>query len=120
MESPTLAHLFRQLFSHQMCCRLRFRPWLSNDNPFNKPGRRHYQSSSNDVPEDGDRQTSNWQQRTDIFPPDKLRDYEKYPFVTSDTLRARRERPKRVKMLTRDFIEGMWAHYAPRSFNDTV
>lgn len=43
--------------------------------------------------------------RTDIFPPDKLRDYERYPMVTSDMLRSRRERPKRVKMLARDFIE---------------
>ena len=53
-----------------------------------------------------DRSTSSWQQRTDIFPPDKLREYERYPMVTSDILRSRRERPKRVKMLARDFIEG--------------
>lgn len=43
--------------------------------------------------------------RTDLFPPDKLREYERYPMVTSDMLRSRRERPKRVKMLARDFIE---------------
>jgi hypothetical protein len=33
-------------------------------------------------------------------------EYNKYPMVTADQLRGRRERPRRVKMLTRDFIEG--------------
>ncbi|RDL42537.1 Uncharacterized protein BP5553_02516 [Venustampulla echinocandica] len=32
-------------------------------------------------------------------------EYEKYPMVTADQLKSRRERPRRVKMLTRDFIE---------------
>ncbi|KAI9744563.1 MAG: hypothetical protein M1818_002092 [Claussenomyces sp. TS43310] len=48
---------------------------------------------------------SNWQQRTDIFPLDMSEEYTRYPMVTADQLRARRERPRRVKMLTRDFIE---------------
>lgn len=33
-------------------------------------------------------------------------EYQKYPMVTANQLRGRRERPRRVKMLTRDFIEG--------------
>ncbi len=52
------------------------------------------------------RQESPWQQRTELFPQDKSEDFKKYPMVTADGLRNRRERPKRVKMLTRDFIEG--------------
>ncbi|CZT04444.1 uncharacterized protein RCO7_09993 [Rhynchosporium graminicola] len=36
---------------------------------------------------------------------DMSAEYEKYPMVTADQLKLRRERPKRVKMLTRDFIE---------------
>ena len=104
MDSPLMAQVFRRLLSHQTCSRLRFHPALSRRSS-NAPGRRYYRSSSEDVDDDRG-QTSSWQQRTDIFPPDKLREYERYPMVTADALRNRRERPKRVKMLARDFIDG--------------
>ncbi|KAK3047672.1 hypothetical protein LTR09_010930 [Extremus antarcticus] len=48
---------------------------------------------------------SSWQQRTDHFPQDKVEEFKRYPNVTADMLRGRRERPRRVKMLMRDFIE---------------
>lgn len=48
-----------------------------------------------------------WQQRTDLFPINMMEEFNKYPMVTADQLKGRRERPKRVKMLTRDFIEGI-------------
>ncbi|KAI1003030.1 hypothetical protein K3495_g5174 [Podosphaera aphanis] len=41
----------------------------------------------------------------DSMPADKAGEFEKYPMVTANHLRSRRERPRRVKMLTRDFIE---------------
>jgi hypothetical protein len=53
------------------------------------------------------RNESKWQQRTDILPHDMSEEYSKFPIVTADDLRGRRERPRRVKMLARDFIEGM-------------
>lgn len=50
---------------------------------------------------------SNWQQRTEILSLDMSEEYKKYPTVTANDLRRRSERPKKVKMLMRDFIEGM-------------
>lgn len=48
---------------------------------------------------------SDWQQRTDLYPEDMSAEYAQYPMVTAQDLRQRRERPRRVKMLMRDFIE---------------
>ncbi|KAJ9669231.1 hypothetical protein H2201_000583 [Coniosporium apollinis] len=44
-------------------------------------------------------------ERTEVFPQDKSEEFRRYPLVTANDLRTRRERPKRVKMLMRDFIE---------------
>jgi hypothetical protein len=64
-------------------------------------------SQRRDGSEASSRSESNWQQRTDVFPLDKSEEFNKYPMVTADQLKGRRERPRRVKMLTRDFIEGL-------------
>ena len=50
--------------------------------------------------------------RTDVLPQDKSGEFAKYPMVTADQLRGRKERPRRVKMLMRDFIEGIRCHYS--------
>ncbi len=50
---------------------------------------------------------SNWQQRTELFSLDMSEEYRAYPTVTANELRWRRERPRKVKMLMRDFIEGV-------------
>ena len=110
MDSPVASKIFQRLLSHQTCSRLCFYPPTSRRLDFRARGRRYYRSSQENDGEDDSRQTSDWQMRTDIFPPDKQRDYEKYPMVTSDVLRSRTERPKRVKMLARDFIEGTVVH----------
>jgi hypothetical protein len=110
MDSPLLTRLFRQLFSHRACQSLRSHSEL----PFRIQGaRRHGQrqcisstSRRRDGAGDARRNESHWQQRTDMFPLDMSEEYQKYPMVTADQLRGRRERPRRVKMLTRDFIEG--------------
>ncbi len=51
---------------------------------------------------------SDWQQRSNAFTKDKSEEYMKFPMVTANELRGRKDRPRRVRMLMRDFIEGSW------------
>jgi len=105
MDSPILSRVFRRLFSHETCSRIRYRRPLSN-HLLRQPLKYSRGVSVKKGPGDVSSRESNWQQRTDIFPQDKSQEFERYPMVTADALRARKERPTRVKMLTRDFIEG--------------
>lgn len=46
-----------------------------------------------------------WHRRGD-YPKDIEEELKTYPLVTAKDLRNRRERPRQVKMLTREFIDG--------------
>jgi hypothetical protein len=105
-----LGHVFqsrvlRRLFSHEVCSRIRHEGLF----PPRRPGSSWLSSrsySNDSAPDSNSRRESNWQQRTAILPPDKSKEFSKYPAVTAQDLRLRKERPKRVKMPMRDFIEG--------------
>lgn len=47
-----------------------------------------------------------WQPRSAFLQRDRSAEFERYPMVTAKMLAGRKERPKRVKMLVRDFIDG--------------
>lgn len=104
MDSPMIARLFRQLFTHRPC----------QSRAGGRKLRRTQVRYVSGRGEGGDGARPNdhhWQQRTDLFPLDMSSEYQKYPIVTADQLRGRRERPRRVKMLMRDFIEGRSTTY---------
>ncbi|KAF2485349.1 S-adenosyl-L-methionine-dependent methyltransferase [Neohortaea acidophila] len=104
MDSPAVNRLFRQLASHHFCRSHAVKPRLLTAvrqcRRKTTRARPHHQA-----PPTKTTLESSWQQRTSFFPADKAEEFKKYPFVTSDSLRSRRERPRRVKMLMRDFIE---------------
>lgn len=105
MDSPVVAQLFRQLFSHRASQCLRA-PAAS----LARTQRRGLASSREDAGQANAGPGSRWQQRTDILPAERGDEFKRYPIVTADSLRSRRERPRRVKMLMRDFIEGTVQH----------
>jgi hypothetical protein len=49
---------------------------------------------------------SRWTPRKHAFPHERTEEFDRYPLVTAEMLKNRRERPKRVKMVLREFIEG--------------
>ncbi|KKY26021.1 hypothetical protein UCDDS831_g01531 [Diplodia seriata] len=100
MDSPVVAQLFRQLFSHRASQCLRA-PSVS----LARSQRRALTYTRDDAGQAEASSGSKWQQRTNIFPLERSDEFDRYPMVTADALRNRRERPRRVKMLMRDFIE---------------
>ncbi|KAI4286811.1 MAG: hypothetical protein L6R35_003935 [Caloplaca aegaea] len=114
MDSPMIARALRHLLSHQTCSRLRFH----YPPPFRIPSvqlRRYQNQNRPQLQREDAHDPDFWQQRSDILPPDKAEEFAKYPMVNANMLRSRRDRPRKVKMLARDFIEGMyhvWRQYA--------
>ncbi|CAK4031365.1 Hypothetical predicted protein [Lecanosticta acicola] len=113
MDSPAVNRLFRRLATHRFCQDAIKSQWRCQST----------RTKTIPVPETKKREEgSSWQQRTDHFPIDKAEEYKRYPNVTADQLRGRRERPRRVKMLMRDFIEDSLynPHYGYFSKNVTI
>lgn len=108
MDSPLVTQLFRQLFRHgHPACNARRN--LINLASALQHGRQRQHRALSSVRR-GAISTSEkerqWQQRNDTFPVERLDEFQRYPTVTARELRSYRERPRRVKMLMRDFVEG--------------
>lgn len=111
MDSPLLNQLFRQLFNHRACqCT---RPTSVRRLNGTRRGLQQYQQSRSFLSR---RETSPkksatndgtmWTKRDD-YPRDLDQQLRTFPLVTAKDLRNRRERPRQVKMLTREFIDGV-------------
>lgn len=111
MDSPIVTQLFRQLFrqGHPAC---QSRRNLTNLASAIQRGRqlRQVRALSSEHKRRGALSASEkerqWQQRSNVVPGDRSEDLGRFPTVTAKELRSYRERPRRVKMLMRDFIEG--------------
>ncbi|KAK8043674.1 hypothetical protein PG993_006104 [Apiospora rasikravindrae] len=110
MDSPIVTQLFRQLFRHRGCNSQRNLVALSS---CIQHGRRVQQQKRSMAMRHTTRgakpsqrtNESDWQQRTELFSHDMTEEYKAFPTVTANELRTRTERPRRVKMLMRDFVE---------------
>lgn len=105
MDSPLVTQIFRQLFSHRasQCLARGARPALA---AARTPRiQRRGKASPARFAEGETKRESRWTPRKNTFPQERTEEFERYPLVTSDMLRNRKERPRRVKMLLRDFIE---------------
>lgn len=105
MDSPIVAQLFRQLFRHRpRGCKGNL-PRLPNGiSP--GPGRRMYAAGRPSSDRGMKKNESRWQQRTNILPQDRSAEFAEYPYISLAELKQRKERPRKVKMLLRDFIDG--------------
>lgn len=101
MDSPVLNQLFRQLFRHPACQSLRKPPPSLSRQTRTFLTRRAPTGPKRKSQDDG----MFWTKRGDI-PKNIEQEYLSYPTVTAKDLRHRRERPRQVKMLTREFIDG--------------
>ena len=100
MDSPVLNQLFRQLFRHPACQSIRRPPTL-----LSRPQARSFLTRRGPAKRKPQDEVQLWTKRGD-YPKDIDEEYRKFPTVTAKELRNRRERPRQVKMLTREFIDG--------------
>lgn len=104
MDAILMRQWFRQLFSCPHCATPRR----------DRLGVRNFwwgrSASKNVLPNSN----ATWLPRPSLYQEDKKIEYMKYPTVDAEKLRSWKHPPKRVKMLMRDFIEGLFQDVACR------
>lgn len=109
MDSPVVTQLFRQLFRHPHPACLARRNLTNLATALHRgrqlrTGLRAFSSTRGAITKS--EKERGWQKRTDVLPQAKFEEATRYPTVTARDLRNFKERPRRVRMLMRDFVEG--------------
>lgn len=104
MDSPAIARIFQQLARPSRKCLHSLDQWHRKV-PLSPLDLRRSYAIGRKNPARTD-SGSFWQQRSDLLTRDLTREIQEYPRITARELRRRTQRPRRVKMFTRDFIEG--------------
>ncbi|VUC22127.1 unnamed protein product [Clonostachys rosea] len=108
MDTPLVSQLFRQLF-HQRpagCLQNLRQAARRNTNGSFVVQSRSYSSRPRASKDRGMKTNeSRWQQRTNLLPEDRSAEFAQYPQLTVEDLKLRKERPRKVRMLLRDFID---------------
>lgn len=122
MDSPIVTRIFRELFRHPACrsrqnfSRLRQAAASARHFPGRLPQqhqqhqhsqRRHYAVKTR-LPQGEGTNESVWKPRSNLFPADRSAEFDAYETVTAEDLKGRTTRPQKVKMLMRDFVDGMF------------
>jgi hypothetical protein len=106
MDSPIVTRLFRELFRHPACQSRRSLSRLKLASQYGPTTQRRQYAVRKANPKEEKSNESRWQQRTNIYPEDRSDEFVTYPFLTAQNLRTRTQRPKKARMLLRDFIDG--------------
>ncbi|CAN8100934.1 unnamed protein product [Discula destructiva] len=107
MDSPAVSQLFRQLFRHPHPACLARRNLTNLATALHRsrqPRTVRAYSTGRGAITTAEKERA-WQRRSSVLPKSKAVEAERYPVVTARDLRSYKERPRRVKMLMRDFIE---------------
>jgi hypothetical protein len=102
MDTPFANSLFRSLFHHRPCVRAAHAPSFHNASRI-IPRRTIFALRPDAKVAHA---AGEWQQKSPFLQIDMTEEFKRYPMVTTLQLSKRRERPKRVKMLVRDYIDG--------------
>ena len=102
MDTPFVNSLFRQLFRHRPCVR---RPTVLRPALLNRAVQCRTIIATRDDAKQAAKE-GDWQQRSPFLQIDMSEEWKRYPMVTAKQLAKRTERPRRVKMLVRDYIDG--------------
>ncbi|KAI5846934.1 S-adenosyl-L-methionine-dependent methyltransferase [Tricharina praecox] len=103
MDTPLATSLFRQLFRHRPCVR---NARLLPRTPITP--RRQQQCRTIFAERDDAKAAASageWQPKSPFLQIDMSEEFKRYPMVTAAQLANRKERPRRVKMLVRDYID---------------